>query len=408
MLDRRRPRDARTRALALANADPTLAILASCALAASVAERRTTWGASISSPLLAMGLGMALATCGIVPPVSSQYDLVWTRLMPLAVALTLLGVNVRDAASKAGPVLRAFVVGAVGSVLGAVVAFAVVGAGMGEHAWRLASCLCASYVGGSLNYAATAQALGLSGSAAGQAALAAGMAADNLAMAGFLAVIGAVPAAAPAAGEDDGGGAGGDALDDATRSKATPATIAAALTCALLLIEGGKAIAAMIGYPGAALGVTGVLAPAFAAAAAAATSNATKIGGGGGGLFRGGDVIGGALMLVFFAALGAAADPRVAVAAGGPTLAFIAIQLCVHLATCFVVGWKILQLPTWAILTASNANVGGPATAAATAAARGWSSATQPAVIVGTIGYAIGTPLGLFVGQLLRVAYGLS
>ena len=199
MLDRRRPRDARTRALALANADPTLAILASCALAASVAERRTTWGASVSSPLLAMGLGMSLATCGVLPPVSSQYDLVWTLLMPLAVALTLLGVNVRDAASKAGPVLRAFVVGAVGSVLGAVVAFAVVGAGMGEHAWRLASCLCASYVGGSLNYAATAQALGLSGSAAGQAALAAGMAADNLAMAGFLAVIGAVPAAAPAA-----------------------------------------------------------------------------------------------------------------------------------------------------------------------------------------------------------------
>ena len=91
---------------------------------------------------------MSLATCGVLPPVSSQYDLVWTLLMPLAVALTLLGVNVRDAASKAGPVLRAFVVGAVGSVLGAVVAFAVVGAGMGEHAWRLASCLCASYVGG--------------------------------------------------------------------------------------------------------------------------------------------------------------------------------------------------------------------------------------------------------------------
>ena len=40
--------------------------------------------------------------------------------------------------------------------------------------------------------------------------------------------------------------------------------------------------------------------------------------------FAGSDAVGGALMLVFFAALGASADPAVAVRAGGPALAFIA------------------------------------------------------------------------------------
>ena len=42
----------------------------------------------------------------------------------------------------------------------------------------------------------------------------------------------------------------------------------------------------------------------------------------------------------------------------------------------------------------SNAAVGGPATAAAMAAARGWTRAVQPAVLTGTLGYVVGTPLG--------------
>lgn len=112
--------------------------------------------------------------------------------------------------------------------------------------------------------------------------------------------------------------------------------------------------------------------------------------------------MGGALMLLFFSALGACADPRVALTAGAPTLVFIAAQLCVHLACCLVVGTRLLGLPTWAVLTASNANVGGPATAAAMAAARGWSAAVQPAVVTGTLGYVVGTPLGCAVGQALR------
>ena len=58
-------------------------------------------------------------------------------------------------------------------------------------------------------------------------------------------------------------------------------------------------------------------------------------------------------------------------------------------------------LPAWAALTASNACVGGPATAAAMASARGWTAAVQPAIVVGSIGYAVGTPIGCLVGQAL-------
>ena len=118
--------------------------------------------------------------------------------------------------------------------------------------------------------------------------------------------------------------------------------------------------------------------------------------------FAGSDAVGGALMLVFFAALGASADPAVAVRAGGPALAFIAIQLATHLAFVSVVGKGAMKLPAWAVLTASNACVGGPATAAAMASARGWAAAVQPAIVVGTVGYAVGTPIGCLVGNALK------
>eukprot|EP01018_Ginkgo_biloba_P005586 Gb_16650 [translate_table: standard] len=45
------------------------------------------------------------------------------------------------------------------------------------------------------------------------------------------------------------------------------------------------------------------------------------------------------------------------------------------------------------ILVASNANVGGPATAAAMANCRGWKELVQPAVLVGTLGYTISQQL---------------
>ena len=63
---------------------------------------------------------------------------------------------------------------------------------------------------------------------------------------------------------------------------------------------------------------------------------------------------------------------------------------------------KVLKLPLWATLTASNACVGGPATAAAAAAARGWPEAVQSAVVAGTVGYVLGTPLACAVAAVLR------
>jgi uncharacterized membrane protein len=110
-------------------------------------------------------------------------------------------------------------------------------------------------------------------------------------------------------------------------------------------------------------------------------------------------------MMLFFATIGA-------VAAGGFgslqamhscwwLLAFILLQLSVHLA--FSIGFgRLLGLPMQSILIASNANVGGPATAAAMATSKGWASMVQPAMLTGSLGYAIANAVGLAMAAWLR------
>jgi len=118
-----------------------LALLATCAACAKLAEEHTRWGRAASAPLVAMGMAMVLSLLGILPASvagSSMYDVVWTHLMPLGVTLSLLSTNLRDVIEQSGAVLAAFGVGAVGSVLGTAVAYALVGPSLGPDAWKIA------------------------------------------------------------------------------------------------------------------------------------------------------------------------------------------------------------------------------------------------------------------------------
>ena len=359
-----------------------------------------------------MGTAMVLAAAAALPAASGAYDAVWDQLMPLAVALSLLGAPVdRAALRKGGAVLVAFAVGALGTVAGTFAAYALVGGALGPHAWKVAACLCASYVGGSLNYAATAQALGLAATPGGQAALAAGMAADNLAMAAFLAALALVPAAKPGRESDASALAEPPTAENEPPANPTVSSLTCAFAGALVVLEIGRVASAAAGFPAARMAVAGAAAAALSAAAAAAArrDQARRFLEGGGfprAPFAGASRVGAMLMLLFFATLGARADPTVAFANGAPTFAFIAVQLATHFAFVFLVAGKLLakwlRLPLWATLTASNACVGGPATAAAAAAARGWPAAVQPAVLAGTVGYVVGTPLALAVAAALR------
>lgn len=253
-------RETRTRAT---TPEGAFAILACAATLGQLLEENTSIGGRVSAPILTMASTSALATAGALPATSAAYDVVWKWLMPIGVVLALLeqrhvfrGGEGHDVAS----VLGGFVVGAAGTVIGTLAAFAACGRVLGAEGWKIAGCLCASYIGGSVNFAATAQAVDMM-SSGGQALLSAGMAADNFAMACYLSILFAINTTGPKAtdvDEDD------DVLVRDDKNEATKASICASLATSMIILQASSALATFAGQPSFALGTACFITPVFA------------------------------------------------------------------------------------------------------------------------------------------------
>jgi uncharacterized membrane protein len=110
--------------------------------------------------------------------------------------------------------------------------------------------------------------------------------------------------------------------------------------------------------------------------------------------------IGTFLIHIFFAVIGVPASIYLIITKAPFLLVFCAIIVGMNMVFSFVLG-KIFHFDLEEIAVASNANVGGPTTAAAFAIAKGWSELIIPAILVGTFGYVIGNYYGIFVGTFL-------
>ena len=78
-----------------------------------------------------------------------------------------------------------------------------------------------------------------------------------------------------------------------------------------------------------------------------------------------------------------------------------AVEVGVHGLVVFG-GGRLLRMDVGSLAVASQAAVGGPSSALAVAVSREWRGLILPGVIVGLLGYAVGTYLGLSVAYLLR------
>jgi len=336
-----------------------------------------------------MLLALALGVTGVLPSSCSQFDVVGSHLLPLAVALFLLDANLSELVTTGAPALAAFAAGALGTVLGTLVAWALVGSRMGPEGWKVAAALCASYIGGSINFAAVAQMVHLGSGPL----MACTMAADNLAMAAYLAVISVIPVVA---NQDV-------AVNnlkkrarnhDPQRSPATTETLALSIAIASTTVALAYAASTCAGMSSIVLMLVALIASLFSTICGMVYKQGSP-------LLAGGKDLGATLMLLFFATIGAGAGDFNALVSNVWMLVFIGIQLTVHMMTVLAFG-AAAKIPMEVILTASNANVGGPATAAAMAGARGWSHMVNPAMLTGSLGYAVGTGAGGAVGFYIR------
>ena len=353
----------------------------------------TRLGALLTGTVLVILMAIVAANTGLIPHQAPAYDFVFTYLVPVLIPLFLLQGDVRRLLREAWRTTLAFIVASAGTVAGVLLAVSLLDLSTLAESTNLAAAdresaiaglFAATYIGGSVNYAALGEMTGLSNDAS---FFSAATAADNLFSAIFLSVLGLLPGVQWLArrfkdhpqtkihisSSDD---------SEINAVPMTPTSLCTALAVATLLVTLSDALSAWLGFSGSRYIILTILTLTLA-------TMVPKLRG----WCSGGFELGVVLSFVFFGSIAAGADVVAMLNVAPILIALVTILLTTHLLYLLIIGrWLKLTLPE--LLIASNAAVLGATTAPAMAAAKGWHDQITPGVLVGVLGYSLGTLIG--------------
>lgn len=394
-------------------ADDTWALLvlmvASVALAIWL-EQKYVWASKISGAIIALLIALAASNLAIIPTSCVLYDnIVWDFAVPLGIPLLLLQCNMKKIWKETGRMMVIFLIGTAGTVAGAFLAYTLL------HRYipgleGVAAMMTGSYIGGGVNFAALAAEFDV-----GEIKAAATVA-DNLLMAlYFFALIFIAgmkffrshyshPHIDAVAESGDLSGAQTQAAAYWSRKGISLKDIALNFAYAAAVVFAAKLISTFVGGLIPDTGVVLHMLHTFfgseyvwitTVSMACATFGEKQVA-----KLSGSQEIGTYLIYLFLFVIGVPASISKILTETPLLLAFTGIMVIVNMLFCFV-GGKLLHFDLEDIILASNANIGGPTTAAGMAISQGWSALVGPVMLVGTFGYVIGTYLGILVGGAL-------
>lgn len=394
--------------------DNTWMLWAVCAAGAAAAiylEQKYTWAAKASGAIVALVLALILSNLGIIPTSAPVWDAVWSYVVPLSLPLLLMQCNVRDMGKDSLRLLGIFLCGSVGTMVGAVIGFMLLGNYIPELD-ALAGVFTGTYIGGSVNFAALGEAFNVTGEM-----LSAATVADNLLMALYFFVLVIIPGIgffrkhythphqdAVEAGTADKETEGTAAAAYWGRKEISLKDIAMAVAVAFVIVAFSTVVADFFGglIPASnpVLSMLNTLFGNMYLWIATISMICATAAPGFFGEIRGTNEMGTFLIYLFFFVIGVPASIPLIVRNSPLLLVFAAIVVIVNMLFSLVLG-KLFKFDLEEILCASNANIGGPTTSAAMAVSKGWTKLVGPCLIVGTIGYVIGTYCGLIIGSIL-------
>jgi uncharacterized membrane protein len=329
--------------------------------------------------------------------------------------MLLLQCNLKKIWAETGRMLVIFLIGAVGTVVGAYLAYFLLKGpyGNAQDLARVASMMTGSYIGGGVNFAAMA-----SQYAAGEDVTAAATVADNLLMAIYFFVLIFFAGNSwfrktfkhPLIDEVESGQV------DLEEAKTLAAQFWSRKDISL------KDIAINIGYAATVVWVSRLIAGLFSGfepngilmnfvvrflgsqyvwittisvlVATFMTKTVKEM--------HGSQEIGTYCIYLFLFVIGVPANIYTVVTKSPLFLVLTAIMVFVNMIFCFGAA-KIFKFNLEDAIIASNANIGGPTTAAGMAISQGWVDLVGPAMLTGTFGYVIGN----YLGTIVAVSLGL-
>lgn len=368
-----------------------LSMLALMVLCAVHAEK-TKWGKPLGAALLAIVFTAVVANLGWIPSASNSialYDGIFTYIAPLSIFYLMLGVNL-SAIRKAGlPMIGLFVLGSLATVGGILLAwwFLQPESQLGNQARTLAGMLTGTYTGGSVNF----NAIALEYDFQEQGALYAGtIAVDNVVTTIWIIITLALPRMLRPLWKDNRG------PTQATEVHQDPEKEGMDLSSlAWLAVLGLVAFFVSEALPNLFPAIPSILTLTTLGILLAQTPLVSRL--------KGAHTLGLYMVFLFLAVIGAFCEINAVIALkelGSTLFLFTSIAVLVHGVLMILLGGLIYR--DWSMIAiASQANVGGGATALALAETFGRKELVLPAILVGTLGNALGTYLGFLVIQLL-------
>lgn len=394
-------------------ADDTWMLLAVLCLGVTLAislEQKYTWASKISGAILALIFALVLSNLSILPVNSPLYDeVIWGFAVPLGIPLLLLQCNMRKVWKQTGRMMVIFLIGAVGTCVGAVLAYTLL------HDYipglnGIAAMMTGSYIGGGVNFAAMASAWGV----AGTDVTAAATVADNLLMAlyFFMLIVFAgmkfmrahfrhPHIEAVERGDNDGQT---QAAAFWSRKDISLKDIAFNFAYAIVVVWVSRIIGglfeglvpenpnAFMSFVGTFFGSQYVWITTISVIIATFASEKVE-------KMHGSQEIGTYLIYLFLFVIGVPANIMTVITKSPLLLVLCFIMVVVNMLFCFISA-KVVNASLEDAIIASNANIGGPTTAAGMAISQGWTALVGPAMLVGVLGYVIGNYAGTVIGMI--------
>jgi len=368
-----------------------LSVLCVLVLLAVLAEK-TKWGKPLGAALLAIVFTALIANLGLIPSASNSiplYDGIFTYIAPLSIFYLMLGVNL-NAIKKAGlPMIGLFVLGSFATVGGILLAWFLISpeTQLGQNAHTLAGMLTGTYTGGSVNF----NAIALEYDFQEQGALYAGtIAVDNVVTTVWIIVTLALPRLLRPLWKDTKGTT--DRISEHQEPEQEGMDLS---SLAWLLVLGLISFFIAEGLSQLIPSLPSILTLTTIGIVLAQIKFVSRL--------KGAHTLGLYMVFLFLAVIGAYCEISAVVELkeiGWTLFLFTSIAVGIHGLLIILLGGILYR--DWSMIAiASQANVGGGATALALAETFGRKELMLPAILVGTLGNALGTYLGFLVIQLL-------